>query len=736
MAITPPGADPLARIRALVGNGADPIPTPMTSPDEGLAPTPMTNIDALPSSVVTPVAPAAPQFDPTIDAPVGLVDEVEGVPEVDMSPIAAGAVSAHEQEAEKWVQLHKVPIEMAPVVARRAMEAGVTPEALLKEGRPWSDAFPSEEMETIEKEAAAVTAFKTGFLEVHRAPGDTLDIESLPAIGSVATREEPGLPTDPEPESPRDTRWREYERRLSGFYESLKAKKMGPPNKREFGVVTYWNLSPEERAGWPAGSTGAWDDAARAEWSALAGDFSHAGTMASGHLKFPFTDARDVPGDLLGPAFTDDALEQRFDAQKEEYFAKRLGPAYHERTTYPFDQREVKGVVAQAEFEKLEVPRIVLSRAATDSEVSAAVRDRYREERAAHKEKIRARNLENARKGGTGKPSWEQRRIDSNESNYIHREEQRETKNTLRWHQSRRNLLVPPAPPEGGGLSHAEIMVQYHAAEGDPAKQQQILDSHPRLKPGAPLTAGGVEFEKRLEELTPQAVSVFRKVKHSRRQADQLVWFKMFGIAPIEHIRAVVGRLPDGNAKIDYVVDPEVAPSYLAPTKDETPEEEEARVNQIVSAYVRKRHLEHHADYLIQREESIADLSRGAQKVSPVDLGDLKRAPGLPVGMGDLTDPSLPVSDTRKNLLVSELNVDAVRQGLIGGEDPELLKTAATVGFTEEAVVRALSAQFSDDSKIRSTAKNRKLDPKVVKMVFSALSDLGDVDADAIGSSL
>ena len=76
MAITPPGADPLARIRALVGNGADPIPTPMTEPDEGLVQTPMADITMPSPPVVAPEQPPALQFDPTIDAPIGLIDEV------------------------------------------------------------------------------------------------------------------------------------------------------------------------------------------------------------------------------------------------------------------------------------------------------------------------------------------------------------------------------------------------------------------------------------------------------------------------------------------------------------------------------------------------------------------------------------------------------------------------------------------------------------------------------------
>ena len=543
MAITPPGADPLARIRALVGNGADPIPTPMTEPDDGLVQTPMADITMPSPPVVAPEQPPALQFDPTIDAPIGLIDEVEGVPEVDMSPIAApmaaGVVSVEEQENQKWVQLHNVPPEMAPMVARMAVETGITPESLAEEGRPWSDAFPAEEIESIEKQAESIKALRSGLLEVQRAPGDTLDVEDVPAVESVAEAAEQPPPTEPVLERPRDIRWREYERRLNNFYDYLKANKMGPPNKRQFGVQTFWDLDPQVRSDWPEDATGPWDNEARAEWKVLAGDKSFKGTLAEGQHRFPFTHARDVPKDLLGPAFTDGALQKRFEAEKEEYWAKRLGDDYYDPQRYaetdyprtwgrgaPSAGRRPKGTVTQAEFDEMEVPRVVLNRAATDSEVTNAVAKLYEDEKADHKRKKRYR---------TEDPSWKQQRLDSMYEDDLWRRQRKEEEDTRRWHQARRNLVAPPAPlepTEAGEPTHADIMAQYKAAEGDPAKQAQILDSFPRFKPGAPLTAEGVEFEKRLAELTPQAIVIFRKLKHSRRKADQLVYYGLFGTAP------------------------------------------------------------------------------------------------------------------------------------------------------------------------------------------------------------
>ena len=763
MAITPPGADPLARIRALVGNGADPIPTPMTDPDEGLVQAPMADIGALPSPAVVAQQPTTLQFDPTIDAPIGLIDEVEGVPEVDMSsiaaPIAAGVVSVQEQEDQKWVQLHNVPPEMAPMVSRMAIETGITPESLVEEGRPWSDAFPAEEIESIEKQAESIKALKTGLMDVQRAPGHLLDIERVPAVETVAEAVEQMPPTEPVIERPRDIRWREYDRRLSNFYDFLKANKMGPPNKRQFGVVTYWDLDPQTRADWPEDAVGPWNNEARAEWKVLAGDKSFMGTLAEGQQKFPFTHARDVPKDLLGPAFTDDALEKRFEAEKEEYRAKRLGDDYYDPQRYaetdhprtwgrgvPSAGRRPKGTVTQAEFDEMEVPRVVLNRAATDSEVTNAVAKLYEDEKADHKRKKRYR---------TEDPSWKQQRLDSAYEDNLARRQRKEEENARLWHQSRRNVVTPPAPlepTEPGGATHAEIIAEYEAAEGDPGKQKRILNKYPRFKPGAPLTSEGVQFEKEVATLTPQATAVFRKLKRSRRKADQLVYFGMFGTAPTEHIHAVIGRAPDGSGKIDYEVDPEVAAAYLAPTGPETPEQKEARVNKILSAFTRKRFLEHHPDYIIQRQESIADLRLGAKKISLVDMrvpeqppdigvsgpvGDLKRVPGQPVAIGDLRDPSLPLDDVRKDVLVSEIDVGEVRHTLIKGEDPELLRTAATVGFTKQSVGRAFSAQLSDDSKISSTIKSRNLDRKVVERVFSEVDTLVDtlglVDAAATG---
>lgn len=778
MAITPPGAGELARLRDLVG-GSTPLAPASTGPSTPLA-------DPTGGVQPTPLAPAAgpPMFKSSLLQQIP--EEPPRPEEIGLEPEMEEVIDPEEQERRKWAFL-ETPPELIPVVMRKAAEAGITAEDLIKEGRPWSDAFPEDQIENVEKEAGAIQAIKRGaYAATEEDPYERGAVEDLSPVEVVdpdlsqakvgadaqrvaeARRVEDELralnfPAGPQfrgPEAvgfddPQEQRKREYYRQV--LRHKSKQRPTAPPNIRPDAIE-----DPDERNYYIAW----WADQRR---------------LGLTLPLRPPSMKHEIARVDLGPQFDPKHLAKK-QARVEREVAVRRGD--------PEVAGQLTSVVAdRAVFESLDKPRVALPPGATYSEVRKAVTDAHSADSQelwdAYSERKATLTKEYEERvaaipdyaGVSAKLSIEREAKEELEAKL--KEESQKTRDslpdldaeldrTVGWHKHRDRLPLAerkveglpeptdiqkdtteallrdlPVLPEKLQAEYNQMVLDLEKVpEGDTDEMRRIVAEYGKLPGGAPLNVSEEGVVNLAMAEVPHLKEWFRATRNSSSREDNMIGWRLFGYAPLEAVQAYIGRSPDGNAKIDFKVDPSVAEQYMAPVGEETEEQTLDRVNKILKAFTRKTFLEKHPDYLVSSQYIISALAAGRTKKPSViselaavapkapEKLDLRRADKRGLGQLSLMDEE---ADVRKVVDVSEIDVDDVRLALVKGEDPELLRTAHTIGFTEEAILRAAVKAMTGEEAlglpVRELSERAGLDRRVVEAVFASVGNVEDLRA-------
>lgn len=734
MAITPPGAGELARLRDLVGS---PPPTPL-APPEATPATPLYD----PSADVPVTMPVTPGTEPRIKPSLRQEMLPQDLPVEELQQ----PVDPEEEERAMWRHL-ETPEELISAVMQKAREADISAETLIKEGRVWSDVFPEEEMQDVENEAASLRALKAGLLSdddsvaapdekdiiaaTEGAPAATFSQpETLPetregaeALRVAATRQglfERGYPVQPVPErlasDSREARRVEYERQLEEHLAAPKPSDLGGLLR---GKAYEQEYNERERR--------------------LVG----------------------VLGPYQGAQIDSVDLGSGFDQQE----ARRQDFAERERAVRRGDP-EVAGQLASLEadkayFEQQDQPRVVLPPGSTSREIYAAVTDSQDAERDQLLDDHRQAKIAQGRE-------YTEEELAANRQSLAALNARRDAEffHAKSWHEQRDRMALEQRPveglpeptelrkettrllsrdlpvlPEGKQKEFNEMMREIEASSGDVNVVREIAQKYPTLAKGTPFTVSEqATIEVALTEL-PFALRNFELLRSGAVPNGDVIRARQFGFAPKESIRAYFGTGPDGNATIDYKVDPELAKVYMAPVGPETEQQANSRVEKIFKAFTRKTFLEKHPSFIISNDHIIKSLADGPSLLDSerASLAKFSKSvlrqqeDGSPLGRVSLAD------DKVKTIETSELDTNAVREELLnlgpGPEDPsidapsELRKTAERYGYTEEAIFKEAITLLKNDFTITTAVKDLKLDKRLVAGGFKAISNAEDLKA-------